>query len=400
MTAEIEIKQKIHYVYYSYEEFGRGYIGSRTCPIGFTPEEDWYKGSFTDKTFDPKNKIIIETFETRDEANQAEIALHNFYDVARNPHFANKAKATSVGFCVIGTKLSEEAKARIRAKNIGKEPGNKGQICHNNGKKSIYLKYGEKPPADFSKGGLPISEEHAIKIKEAQIGENSKRTGQKCFTNGESFVFLGENEEIPKGYIRGGAPISEERRLRNAEKQKGEKSKFYGYKWCNNGIDEKRIASNDALEEGWEYGRAKEICDKISQSHEKFCWYSNGEIQIQIKAGKEIPEGFLPGKLPMPEETKQKLRGRKAAEETKLKLSKARRGMRYYNNGSQNSLFFSGEEPAGWVLGSLVQHTQETKEKLSTARKGKKWYNNGTKNSLFFPGEEPDEWVQGQLPKK
>ena len=44
-----EIK-KIYYVYYSFEESGRGYIGYRKCPGGRTPESDTYLGSATDNT--------------------------------------------------------------------------------------------------------------------------------------------------------------------------------------------------------------------------------------------------------------------------------------------------------------------------------------------------------------
>ena len=34
----METPREYHYVYYSYEEYGRGYIGSRTCRC--LPEED------------------------------------------------------------------------------------------------------------------------------------------------------------------------------------------------------------------------------------------------------------------------------------------------------------------------------------------------------------------------
>lgn len=92
---------KNHYVYYSYEEFGRGYIGCRTCNC--IPEDDTsYLGSYHDKTFNPTNKVILETFSTRKEALQAEIELHKFYQVDKNPHFANKAKQTSTKFIISG----------------------------------------------------------------------------------------------------------------------------------------------------------------------------------------------------------------------------------------------------------------------------------------------------------
>lgn len=95
-----------HYVYYSYEEFGRGYIGSRTCDC--LPEDDNYLGSYTDQTFNPTDKIILETFSTREEALQAEVDLHKFYQVDKNPHFANKARQKTSGFYYAEKKFGEE----------------------------------------------------------------------------------------------------------------------------------------------------------------------------------------------------------------------------------------------------------------------------------------------------
>lgn len=91
-------KIKNHYVYYSYEQFGRGYIGYRKCPEGLTPESDKYLGSFRDKSFKPTEKIILFQDLTKEEAIEIEIKLHAFYDIDKNPHFANKAKQTSIGF--------------------------------------------------------------------------------------------------------------------------------------------------------------------------------------------------------------------------------------------------------------------------------------------------------------
>jgi hypothetical protein len=88
-----------YYTYYSYEEWGRGYIGSRKSKV--SPEQDTkYFGSFKDKTFKPTQKIILTTHQTREEALAAEMRLHEFYDVAHNSHFANQAKQTSEKFYV------------------------------------------------------------------------------------------------------------------------------------------------------------------------------------------------------------------------------------------------------------------------------------------------------------
>ena len=88
------------YTYYSYEPYGRGYIGSRGSTV--EPSIDPYMGSYTDNTFSPTEKIILSTHKTRKEAHLAEIKLHKFFSVDNNNHFANKVKATKVGLCSYG----------------------------------------------------------------------------------------------------------------------------------------------------------------------------------------------------------------------------------------------------------------------------------------------------------
>jgi DNA repair exonuclease SbcCD ATPase subunit len=116
-----------YYVYYSYEPFGRGYIGCRGCECKL--EEDDYLGSFRDKTFRPTEKVVIETFDTYEEALEAEVTLHKFYNVAVNPHFANLACQLSTGFTTAGRTYSEKTKQRMSesAKRRGPTPGMKGK---------------------------------------------------------------------------------------------------------------------------------------------------------------------------------------------------------------------------------------------------------------------------------
>jgi len=99
----METLKEYHYVYYSYEEWGRGYFGSRTCKC--LPEEDIdYFGSFRDKSFRPTQKIILkEDYDSRTDAIQDEIVLQRFYKVVENPHFANRAYQTSTKFDTTGT---------------------------------------------------------------------------------------------------------------------------------------------------------------------------------------------------------------------------------------------------------------------------------------------------------
>jgi hypothetical protein len=110
--------KKYHYTYYSYEEWGMGYFGSRSCDC--LPEEDIsYFGSFSDKTFKPTRKIILkDDYLTRKDAMEDEIILHNYYDVAVNPHFANKSKLTSSGFICSKRFSDEEMKERRKMQKI------------------------------------------------------------------------------------------------------------------------------------------------------------------------------------------------------------------------------------------------------------------------------------------
>lgn len=112
-----------HYVYYSYESWGRGYIGSRSCKV--KPEEDInYFGSFYDKTFKPDLKIIIAVFESRRQALEAEITLHDFYCVDKNDHFANKARQRSSGFIATGPrsqKFKDGVSKRLKGRKMTPE---------------------------------------------------------------------------------------------------------------------------------------------------------------------------------------------------------------------------------------------------------------------------------------
>jgi hypothetical protein len=104
------------YVYYSYEEWGRGYIGVK---MNSDPVTDGYYGSYHDKTFTPSSKIVLGEFETPEEALKAEIALHDFFKVDKNPHFANRARQTSTGF--ISLHKDEEWRKKISEAHKGKK---------------------------------------------------------------------------------------------------------------------------------------------------------------------------------------------------------------------------------------------------------------------------------------
>jgi hypothetical protein len=229
-----------HYVYYSYEEFGRGYIGCRTCEC--LPENDDYLGSYHDKTFNPSNKIILETFSTREEALQAEVDLHTFYQVDKNPHFANKARQKTTGFYysakgVVRTeeykkKMSERLKGRIikpewiakMKENLKPAFGEDNPFYGKTHTEKTRSEIGQSLKEYYAENSHPWtgrkhSEESKVKFRERNAGENNpnygkitspevrnkigqSKVGRKLWNNGEQQKF---SKECPgEGWILGG----------------------------------------------------------------------------------------------------------------------------------------------------------------------------------------------------
>jgi hypothetical protein len=165
----METPKEYYYTYYSYEEWGRGYFGSRGCKC--LPEKDVkYFGSSKDKTFKPKYKIILkDDYATREEAYADEIILHDYYDVANNPHFANRANLSTTKFQVSKEVAIENGKKngkKVKELGIGIHGLTKEQMSEN-GKKAG--KIGGKKTYEL---GIGI---HG-RTKE-QITKDSKRAG-------------------------------------------------------------------------------------------------------------------------------------------------------------------------------------------------------------------------------
>jgi len=271
----METPKEYHYTYYSYEEWGRGYIGSRGCEC--LPEEDIkYFGSFYDKTFKPTQKIILEICETRKEAIEAEIILHDFYDVANNPHFANRSKQTSTKFYISkeqavkqGKRTKElgigifglspeqitERNRKISQKNIGKSPSTETRKKQSEAKKGKYL--GEN--ASFY--GKHHTEETKKRLSEINKGENHPQYGKR-------------GKDTPNY----GKSPSAETRKKQSESLKGryvgENNPNYGKKCWNDGCENNKM-SLECPGEGWSLGRGKRWEDGCG--NRKFCVGCPGE---------------------------------------------------------------------------------------------------------------------------
>jgi len=195
---------KYFYVYYSYEPWGRGYIGKRECCC--LPEEDVkYFGSFKDKTFKPTKKIILELFDNCESAFEAEILLHNFYQVDVNPHFANRAKQSSKHFeCRMygddNPAKREDCRKKISESKLGENnPAKRPEVREKLKKSAKSRKISQETRDKMSKSrmgrvspkgmlGKTHSQETRTKQKESAVKRNNK-THQLKDPNGNIVTF-------------------------------------------------------------------------------------------------------------------------------------------------------------------------------------------------------------------
>lgn len=191
----METPKEYHYTYYSYEEWGRGYFGSRTCKC--LPEEDVeYFGSFYDKIFKPTQKIILKgDYNTRTDAIADEVILHNYYDVANNPHFANQVKQTSTKFYVPVEK----------AREIGRKSGQKnyelGIGIHGRTKEKMSEDGRKAGKIGGSKGGKKSYELSLglFAISKEERKEASRKADETNKKNGAGIYGIGKEKRVLTG---------------------------------------------------------------------------------------------------------------------------------------------------------------------------------------------------------
>ena len=209
--------KKHHYVYRSYEEHGRDYIGTRSCNC--LPEQDTkYLGSFTDKTFNPTGKVILFVCETRKEALEIEIELHAFFDVAVNPQFANLAKATSTGFDRTGI--------------VGE----------------LNSTYGKKRPDNSERMKLRTGELNPMFGKTGELHHMFGRTGELCP------LFGRKRPDISERMTGESHPLFGKKRPEHSKKMTGELHPNFGKKWWVNSDCECRFSKEPPGPE-WQRGK-------------------------------------------------------------------------------------------------------------------------------------------------
>lgn len=194
---------KYHYVYRvtSLKE-GKHYYGSRTSTV--EPKYDLGVNYFTSsKDFNFRQDLILNTeeyklkivsvFASRVEAGRLEAKLHQRFNVAINPKFYNKAKATKTGFSTEGTthsdqarlKMSEAKKGAVKASGwnlsdrtkLKMSQAKKGKPAHNKG---VPHSEEAKKKVSEARKGKALSEEHKRKLSEANKGKKlSEETRKK-----------------------------------------------------------------------------------------------------------------------------------------------------------------------------------------------------------------------------
>ena len=187
----METPREYYYTYYSYEEYGRGYIGSRKCYC--LPEEDVkYFGSFYDKTFRPTKKIILkDDYAAREEAYADEIILQQHYKVVENPHFANRAYQTSTKFYV-PIKQAKETGRKVQENNRKNKTG--------------FFGYTKKQFSEAGKLGGSISYKMKVGIHGMSMEEKieiGRKNGLECRENNIG-IFSRTPEQHSKHSSKGG----------------------------------------------------------------------------------------------------------------------------------------------------------------------------------------------------
>lgn len=213
--------KRVYYVYLSYEEFGRAYIGYRKCPLNHVPKSDLYMGSFRDKTFKPTQKEILATFDNDLDAINLEIELHKIYDVANNPDFANLCNQLS-NKVKAPHSLSKITKEKLSKINLGENNpnyGRKGDKHWHFGKK---LSKEQRDKISTGLTGRVLSEESINKISQSNIETKDKKSSKFNWFN----TITGQIESLKSIMYMSRTYSIQHKRLRKCVKENKCKNTF------------------------------------------------------------------------------------------------------------------------------------------------------------------------------
>lgn len=184
---------KYHYTYkVIHKKSGKSYIGVRSSKL--KPTEDlgiFYYTSSTDSDFKNDFKynthlyetVILNVFKDRILARKDEVHLHERFDVAANPMFYNKAKATLSGFDVEGTTLTEEHKLKISKSSKGHKKSKQTRLRMSKAQRGRVITDEHKKKLSEATENRPRGENHHMYGKthssEARIKIGNSSRGRK-----------------------------------------------------------------------------------------------------------------------------------------------------------------------------------------------------------------------------
>lgn len=153
------------------------------------------------------------------------------------------------------------------------------------------------------------------------------------------------------------------------------------------------------------YKHTAECKAALSEKKKKYKWYHKGDVYTTIADGDTIPEGYVLGKPPVTNKTKEKI-----SNTIKSKNLKA-----YKNDILKQTIYLGPKDeiPEGYIPGRYIdpekeiirreklrqaglqqtpiKHTEESKARISAAHSGTKYYTNGENNIRLRPGDPVPE---------
>jgi len=153
----------------------------------------------------------------------------------------------------------------------------------NDGKIEVMVNYSLIPDW-INEGRLP-------KMKEINKKNSSNVKGKIWVNDGKLSMMVNYNEtdhkDLNKGRLKFKTPNRD---------VKGNKNNAYGKKWYTDGTNSILILEKDAPD-GYYKGMSDNYKNKVSQKGKNLKIYNNGEREIRIPLGDEIPSGYIKGRV-------------------------------------------------------------------------------------------------------
>lgn len=156
-----------------------------------------------------------------------------------------------------------------------------------------------------------------------------------------------------------------------------------GKHYYNNGKVEKVLPENSEIPEGFVPGRLPSVGKNISKARKGYNWYNNSTDELYIKDGEEIPIGYKPGRLNI-------------TKECKSKMSKSHSKLKWFTNGIKDIILEeTADIPVGYKKG------RSNLGKFGTSNTDKVYYNNGVEDIRINSTDPvPDGFIKGRLANK